>query len=240
MRAALVTALVAALAAAGGGCGRRDAAPSGAAQGSPAAPRTVSPLFDPARAPELLDDPARDRWQQPARIVRTLRLKKGDVVADVGAGSGYLMQHLSGAVGPGGMVVAEEIQEAFLPELQRRATRLGNVQVVLGTAENPRFPRRDIDYFVLLTVYHEVRQPVPFLRALHRYAKPGARLAVIDFDAGRKGGPPAPVGHEVAERAVIAEAREAGWEVAERHDFLPSQFFLVFRRGRTGAGPGAP
>jgi hypothetical protein len=73
---------------------------------------------------------------------------------------------------------------------------------------------------------------------LRRYAAPGARLAIIDFDAGRKGNPPAPVGHEVAEQAVIAEAREAGWALKERHDFLPSQFFLVFRRGRPDVGPG--
>jgi ubiquinone/menaquinone biosynthesis C-methylase UbiE len=124
----------------------------------------VAPLFDPARAPDLLDAPDRDRWQQPARVVRALRLRPGDAVADIGAGSGYLLPHLSAAVGPAGRVYAQEIQDAFLPALRRHARALSNVRVVLGTADDPRLPAGGVDCFVLLTVYHEVQRPVAFLR----------------------------------------------------------------------------
>jgi len=147
----------------------------------------------------------------------------------VGAGSGYLLGHLSRVVGPTGVVYAEEIQRGFLPPLRRRARRLPNVRVILGTADDPRLPAASVDCFVLLTVYHEVERPVQFLRTLRRAARPGARLAIIDFDHDRRGHPPAPVGHEIAERAVLAEAKAAGWELARRHDFLPSQFFLELR-----------
>lgn len=191
--------------------------------------REASPLFDPALAPALLDDPGRDRWQQPERIVQALRIPPGAVVADVGAGSGYLLPYLSRAVGPKGTVYAEEIQADFLPDLRRRAKALGNVKVVLGTADDPRLPRDGIDLFILLTVYHEVQQPITFLRRLRDFARPGARLAIIDFDARRNGTPPAPAGHELPEADVLAEARAAGWELAERHEFLSSQFFLVFQ-----------
>jgi len=64
---------------------------------------------------------------------------------------------------------------------------------------------------------------------LRKYAHAGTQLAIIDFDANRKGDPPAPEGHCVAETAVLAEAKAAGWELAERHEFISSQFFLVFR-----------
>jgi predicted methyltransferase len=192
-------------------------------------PRAVSPLFDPSLAAQLLDDPKRAAWQQPGRIVQALKLHPGDVVADVGAGSGYLMPYLSCAVGPEGGVYAEEIQPEYLPTLRRRAQAHKNVQVVLGTAANPRLPRGGIDCFVLLTVYHEVENPVAFLRTLRACARRGTRLAIIDFDADRKGTPPAPDGHEIAEATVIAEAKKAGWIVSERHDFISSQFFLVFR-----------
>jgi predicted methyltransferase len=192
-------------------------------------PRAGSPLFDPAAATEQLEGPERDRWQQPERIVRTLRLEPGMTVADVGAGSGYLLPHLSRAVGHSGMVFAEEIQADFLARLQRRADDLGNVRVVHGTSVDPCLPPESVDCFVMLTVYHEVGQPVILLRSLRKAARPGARLAVIDFDAARKGDPPAPKDHHVPERDVIVEARAAGWELVERHEFLPSQFFLVFR-----------
>ncbi len=191
--------------------------------------RPVSPLFDPDLAPSRLEPKERDRWQQPARIVEALRLKKGDTVADIGSGSGYLLPYLSRAVGPQGAVFAEEVQEGFLPPLRERARKLKNVRVVLGTVEDPMLPARAVDAFVLLTVYHEVDRPVDFLKKLREYGRRDARLAIVDFDANRKGDPPAPDGHYVAESAVLQEAKAAGWELAERHEFISSQFFLVFR-----------
>jgi ubiquinone/menaquinone biosynthesis C-methylase UbiE len=194
--------------------------------------RPVAPLFDPGLASTRLETAERDRWQQPARIVDTLHLETGETVADIGSGSGYLLPYLSRAVGRDGIVVAEEIQDGFLPALRKRAKRLPNVRVVLGTPGDPQLPSRKVGVFVLLTVYHEVDHPVDFLSTLRKYGRPDARLAIIDFDANRKGDPPAPDGHQVAEAAVIQEAQAAGWELAERHEFISSQFFLIFRQKR--------
>lgn len=193
--------------------------------------RGAAPLFDPAQAHSLLEGPERDRWQQPDRLVAALGLRPGQIAADIGSGSGYLLPYLSRAVGPSGVVYAEEIQEAFLPDLRRRARALGNVRVLLGTAADPKLPPTSVDCFVLLTVYHEVERPVPFLRTLRRAARREAQLAILDFDADRHGYPPAPVGHEVSERAVLAEAAAAGWKPDRRFEFISSQFFLVFRPG---------
>lgn len=189
--------------------------------------RPVAPLFDPAEAHAKLDSPERDKWQKPAQLVNALGLNEGDTVADIGAGSGYLLPYLGRAVGQTGKVYAEEIQEAYLLDLRKYGARLKNMEVILGDAADPGLPAK-MDMFVLLTVYHEVQQPVEFLKTLHKYAKPGARLAIIDFDAQRKGEYPAPEGHEVAERDVIAEARAAGWKLEKRFEFLGSQFYLVF------------
>jgi predicted methyltransferase len=190
--------------------------------------RIVAPLFDPAKAHSLLEGPDRDRWQRPKDIVVALKLKKGERVADIGAGSGYLTPHLSRAVGPTGVVFAEEIQPEFMPSLQRWASKLPNVRPILGTAADPGLAPGSVDCFVLLTVYHEVQNPVEFLGRLKKAAASGARLAIIDFDAARRGEPPAPIGHELPEADVIAEASAAGWTLKERHEVVTSQFFLVF------------
>lgn len=190
--------------------------------------RIVSPLFDPAKAHSLLEGPGRDKWQRPRELVDALQLRKGDRVADIGAGSGYLTPHLSRAVGPTGIVYTEEIQAEYLPSLKRWATKLPNVRPILGTAADPGLAPGSVNCFVLLTVYHEVRDPVDFLRALRKASAPGARLAIIDFDAARRGEPPAPVGHELPEADVIAEAKAAGWTLRRRHELVSSQFFLVF------------
>lgn len=206
------------------GCFRRVTA------AAPAAPpqRLVAPPFDPHGA-EQLDGPERDRWQKAEVVVRTLRIRPGNRVADIGSGTGYLLPPLSRAVGPRGKVYAEEIQETFLADLERHRRRLGNVEVVHGTPEDPRLPAASVDLFVMLTVYHEVRQPGVLLKKLREAARPGARLAIIDFDPDRKGDPPPPKEHSVRERNVLREAEQAGWKLAERHEVVPSQFFLVLQ-----------
>ena len=196
-----------------------------------AVPRDAAPLFDPKLAKRLLDDPKRDTWQKPQQIIDALKLKSGAKVADIGSGSGYLLPHLSRAVGPRGLVFAEEIQSGYFPLLKNRAEILKNVRVVQGTFDDPKLPQK-IDCFALLTTYHEVQNPIAFLQTLKRYAKPQAKLAIIDFDATRRGKPPAPRGHEVADIVVIAEAKAAGWELKKRHEFLSSQFFLVFSNAK--------
>lgn len=193
--------------------------------------RSVSPLFSPDHAAELLEGPKRDRWQRPQDLVNALHLQDGEIVADIGAGSGYLMPFLSRSVGTRGCVFEEEIQDAFMPVLAQKARSFGNVRVVQGRADDPRLPPGSVDCFVLLTVYHEVENPVAFLRALRETGRPNTRLAIIDFDANIKGNPPAPEGHWIAADTVIEEARAAGWELAEQRALLrpASQFFLVFR-----------
>ncbi len=192
--------------------------------------RIPAPLFEPWRAPELLEGPDRDRWQQPARVVAALELQPGDTVADIGAGSGYLLPYLSRAVGPSGRVYAEEIQEAFLPALTRLARQLGNVRPVLGTDADPRLPSEGVDCLVLLTTFHEVADPVAFLRALRRCARTAGRLAIIDFPPTADPTAPAQAPHQLPDADVLLEARAVGWRLERRHDFLRYQYFLVFRR----------
>jgi predicted methyltransferase len=216
------------------GCAPRPAPPPALPPGFVVA-RPVAPLFAPEQAHALLEGPGRDRWQRPEALVARLALRPGERVADIGAGSGYLLPYLSRAVGPAGRVAAQEVQDDFLPALRKRAKALGNVDVALGTPGDPKLPRRDIDCFVLLTVYHEVDHPVDFLKTLAGYAAPGARLAIVDFDSDRRGEPPPPEGHSVRASAVQKEAAAAGWRLTARHEIIPSQFYLVFTRGFPGA-----
>jgi predicted methyltransferase len=192
--------------------------------------RYISPLYDPARASTPLEGRERDRWQRPAEIVKLLQLRKGDVVADIGAGTGYLEPYLSPAVGSNGRVYAEEIQSSFMPALSRRADKFRNIVPIFGTAEDPHLPMGGVDCFVLLTVYHEVQKPISFLTRLHKYARPNATLVIIDFDYDLKGNPPAPVDHWVSQKDVLVEAEKAGWQLLKRHTIFSSQFFLVFDR----------
>jgi ubiquinone/menaquinone biosynthesis C-methylase UbiE len=192
--------------------------------------RVPGDLFEPANA-WLLEEPTRDRWQKPAALAAALGLRPGQAVADVGAGSGYMMPHLARAVGPGGRVYAEDVQDAMVRLLRARARRHPNVVVVCGETAAPCLPTRSIDAALLLTSYHELRAPVALLARLRPSMRPGGRLAIVDFNEFEPccNGPHVPYADRVPEQTVIREAERAGWRLVRRSGFLPYEYCLIFR-----------
>jgi precorrin-6B methylase 2 len=75
-------------------------------------------------------------------VLDSLDLRPGEVVADLGAGSGYFTFRISPKVGETGKVLAVEIQEAMLNTLRARAARMKatNVEVVQGSEIDPHLP----------------------------------------------------------------------------------------------------
>lgn len=71
-----------------------------------------------------------------------MQVSAGDWVADVGAGAGYYSMRLAGLVGPEGKVIAEDISDSSMRWLHARvkAFDLANVEIVKGTADDPRLP----------------------------------------------------------------------------------------------------
>ena len=190
------------------------------------------------RAADWLDRPERLQEEQPHRAVAALGLRPGDVVADVGAGTGYYTVRLARAVAPGGRVVATDIQPEMLELLEARLTRerVEGVTTVLGAAGDPRLPERTFDLILMVDVYHELAEPQLMLRKLRTALRPGGRLVLIEF---RKEDPRVPIRPEhkmsVAEASLELEAE--GYELAEVLDVLPWQHILVFR---TAAPPDQP
>src|SRR5947208_11912182 len=98
-----------------------------------------------------LDRPERAKEEQPAKLLKALALKPGDVVADIGAGSGYYTFRLAERVGPGGKVLAVDIQKEMLDLIRKRAAarKLTNVEPVLGTETDPKLPAGAVDLILL-------------------------------------------------------------------------------------------
>lgn len=146
-------------------------------------------------APEWSSGPDRDAADESGQLIRGLGIEPGMHVADIGAGSGYHTLRLSPAVGPTGVVYAEDIVEAYISGLRREAERrkLGNVRIVVGTPDDPKLPANTIDRAVLVHMYHEVENPYALLWNLAGSLKPGGRVGVIDLDRGSAshGMPPA-------------------------------------------------
>lgn len=164
----------------------------------PKAGRDVAPVVSDSFSTE----DARDRLGEAEQVIAFARVRPGMSVADVGAGEGYFTVRLSPAVGPGGRVLAEDIDPAARDGLSERVDRerLDNVAVKLGTADNPMLPRMSFDRIFLVHMYHEVREPYAFLWHLAGGLKPGGEVILVDSDRPVKnhGISPARAGCELA------------------------------------------
>jgi ubiquinone/menaquinone biosynthesis C-methylase UbiE len=173
------------------------------------------------------DDPARDHWQMPARVIDALQLKAGDVVADIGSGTGYFTVRL--AQSPAApKVYAVDIEPSMRDYVTRRAAREGlkNVTAVLAGADRTNLPEK-VDVALLVDTFHHIPKRVAYFAALKGELKPNARLAIIDFRKDSPEGPPVEFRFEPDQ--INAELAQAGFVVQETYDFLPRQMFLVYR-----------
>src|SRR5262249_45997839 len=124
--------------------------------------------------------PPRDEWQRAPEILAPMKIARGQRVADLAAGSGYLTACLARAVGAGGRVYAVEVSDESLRALRELKTRdsLRNVDVVAGTETDPKLPA-SLDGAVILNSYHEMTQHQAMLRAIKAALKPGALLVLV-------------------------------------------------------------
>jgi ubiquinone/menaquinone biosynthesis C-methylase UbiE len=182
---------------------------------------------DPERYAKSFDDPARDQWQMPARVLEVLQLSPGASVADIGAGTGYFTVRLAKAV-PRGTVYAVDVEQAMLDHIRKRAgaEKLANVTTVLAAASGPNLPK-PVDLVLIVDTYHHLPARPTYFRDLTKSLAPGGRVAIIDFRKDSPEGPPAEFRFDADQ--IIGEMKQAGYQLEARHDFLPRQHFLVFR-----------
>ena len=193
------------------------------------------------RGAEWLERSERVDEEQPERVLDAMGVGPGDVVADIGCGSGYYARRLARRVQPGGRVYCEDIQPEMLEIMAGRAEAEGltGIEAVLGTATDPRLPDGAIDWVIIADVYHEMSEPEAMLDAIRRALSPRGRVALLEYRVEDGTGDSIKADHTMSVRQVLAEWQAAGFELEMLHDFLPSQHLFVFR-ATGGAFPSAP
>lgn len=178
-----------------------------------------------------LDRPEREREEEPSKALAVLDIRPGQVVADVGAGSGYYTVRLAQRVGASGQVFATDIQPQMLTLLRQRVARerLTQVEVVQATATESGLPQGQLDLILMVDVYHELARPQAVLRQLRAALKPDGRLVLIEF---RKESAWVPIReeHKMSVKESRMELEAESYRFDRVFDVLPWQHILVFRR----------
>ncbi len=175
---------------------------------------------------KVFDDPARDAWQQPDRVVAALALSPGMVVADVGAGTGYFEKRLSAAVGANGAVIAIDIEPDMVRYIGERAHRenMPNVEARLGTADDPKLAAASVDRILVVDTWHHISDRVAYAKKLAAALKPGGQIFVVDFTLETEKGPPKQ--HRLAPQQVVEELMQAGLQASVVDAGLPDQYIV--------------
>lgn len=166
-------------------------------------------------------------------VVSRMGLSQGDVVADVGAGTGIFSVSLARAVGPTGSVLAVEIDPGFLPMIEQKAMDGGvaNIRTVLGEYTDPNLPRNDVDVIFFHDVLHHVEGRAAYLVATAKYVPSGSRIVVVDYHGGH---PDAPHGDQPELQITLDEVRgwmdAAGLTMTREIDLFEDKFFVVFTK----------
>src|SRR5262245_34725264 len=166
---------------------------------------------------------ARETWQRVPEIFGAMAVAPGAVVADVGAGDGFLTARLARAVGPTGRVFAVDVDDRAIGRLRARVTEDGltNVTVVKGDANDPHLDAASLDAAVIVNAYHEMVDHQAMLQGLRAALKPGGRLVIVEPTSDKRARETRDQQtkvHEIAAAFVEQEARDAGFAIRTLQD----------------------
>ncbi len=178
----------------------------------------------------IFEDPERDAWQKPDKVVENLHLKQGFIIADIGAGTGYFTRRFARAVGPTGTAFGLDIEPSMVKYMKEDARRhhLKNYIAQLVQPDDPGLNPQSVDIVFICNTYHHVGDRVDYLKKMSMALKKKGRVVIVDFYKK-----PLPVGphsleDKLSENEVIREFQEAGYRLIRSMDFLPYQYFLEF------------
>jgi ubiquinone/menaquinone biosynthesis C-methylase UbiE len=190
-------------------------------------PHMAHRFDDAERYASAFDDPARDAWQMPERVIETLDVRAGQAIADIGAGTGYFTVRLARSTAAR-TVYAVDIEPAMVDHVRTRAADEGleHVVTVLADSDATNLPE-PVDLVLIVNTFHHIPDRVAYFTALQDLMTPGARLAIVDYKKGAPGEGP-PEAFRFTPDEIGDELGRAGFELLARHDFLPRQSFLIF------------
>ena len=201
--------------------------------------RRIAPVMGAAGA-DWLDRPERESEENPNLALDALGIRPGMVVADIGAGTGYMSLRLAKRVGPSGKVYANDLQPDMLRLLRENAARarIANIETVLGEEADPKLPQGQMDLVLLVDVYHEFAEPQKMLRKIRDTLKPDGRLVLLEY---RKEDPSIPIRpeHKMSVAEVRTELEAEGFHLGPVIETLPRQHILILTKAtaRKAAAP---
>ncbi len=182
------------------------------------------------QAAAWLNRPDRIQQEMPDAVVANMNLQPDEVVADIGAGSGYFSFRIAAQV-PQGKVMAVDIQPEMLQMIEQRmlADDVSNIERVLGQIDDPNLPPNSIDAAIMVDAYHEFSHPFEMITGIYDALRPGGRIFLLEYRGEDDTVPIRPL-HKMTELQAVKEMSVFGLEWTDTLDFLPWQHMMIFTK----------
>jgi len=178
---------------------------------------------------KMFNKKASNPKNKPDEIINKLKILTGQHIADIGSGGGYFSFRFAKLVGKEGKVYSIDTNKDLLEFISNNANQQeqGNIKTILATEENIPLPEGKIDLIFMRNVYHHITNRVEYVKKLKKILKSDGKVAIIEYKKrGRLFGSHRPSDHYVIPEVIIKEMETAGYQVEEKHFFLPEQSFI--------------
>ena len=175
-----------------------------------------------------LERSEREKEENVSKLIKNMSIESNDVVADIGAGSGYHAFRMASLV-PNGLIYAVDIQTEMLMAIENKKTfsEISNIETILGTEKSVQLPKNSVDKILMVDVYHEFSFPVEMIASMKSALKSNGQLFLIEY---RAEDPLVPIKtiHKMSENQAVKEMKAAGFKLLKNIDNLPWQHCMVF------------
>ena len=175
-----------------------------------------------------LERSEREKEENVSSLIKNMKIKSNEVIADIGAGSGYHAFRIASLV-TNGLVYAVDIQPEMLMAIERTKEfkKVENIKTILGTEKTVELPKNSVDKILMVDVYHEFSFPVEMINSIKNALKPNGELFLIEYRAEDLKVPIKRI-HKMTEEQAVKEMKAAGLVLKENIDNLPWQHCMVF------------
>ena len=179
-----------------------------------------------------LERSEREKEENVSSLIKNMKIKSNEVIADIGAGSGYHAFRIASLV-TNGLVYAVDIQPEMLMAIEKTKEfrKVENIKTILGTEKTVELPKNSVDKILMVDVYHEFSFPVEMINSIKNALKPNGELFLIEYRAEDLKVPIKRI-HKMTEEQAVKEMKAAGLVLKENIDNLPWQHFMIFIRNK--------
>ena len=166
--------------------------------------------------------------QPPDLVLKTIGIKPGMIIGEVGAGRGRYTVQIASRIGPTGKIYANDIVEDYLKYIKKRCANHGltNVETVLGGLTDPKLPPAALDMVIMVNVVHCLAEPVALLRNIKKSLKPDGVIAIVEGNLDKA---PDAAGEWYSRSKLLKIYKDAGYDLVREETFLPKDNIYILK-----------